>query len=186
MELNYVSRYDPRFSSSAEAILDRIKPTKSANARIFSHKFSIALSNNDLKKAERLLAEADAGDVPHDVVMTSKALLLWLKQDYLAVTQVLESVAEHDPSAAGNKLLMAAYTRLGRADLENAYHKRMIERNPTSAWTLGNYAFFLLYTMDDVDGAIHFGNKALEQMTYPIARNTTALAYLIKASILNR
>jgi tetratricopeptide (TPR) repeat protein len=183
---NYVAQYDPRYSAAAETILDQIKPTKSASARIFSNKFSIALSNNDLKKAELLLVEAESTNVPRDRVMASKALMMWLKGDYVSVTKILESVAEHDSTVAGDALLMAAYARLGRPDLQDAYYKREVDRNPTSAWVLGNYAFFLLFTMDDVDGAISYGDKALKKMQYPLAQNTTALAYLMKASILKR
>lgn len=184
--LNYVPRYERRYSSAAEMILDQIKPTKSANTRIFSNKFSIALGNNDLKKAELLLAEAESGDVSRDKIMAGKALMMWVKGDYVAVTKILESVAEHNPDVSDDQLLMAAYARLGRTDLLDAHYRRAVDRYPTNAWALGNYAFFLLFDVDDIDGAINYGDKALMQMTYPLAQNTTALAYLMKASMLQR
>jgi tetratricopeptide (TPR) repeat protein len=183
---DHVRRYDAQFSSAAEEILDAIKPSPSANERIFAARFGIALGSDDLKKASALLkAATEAGDVPRGALVASEALMMWLREDYAAVIQTEESLVESDPDYADQSLLAAAYTRLGRTDIEAAYHKRRLQRNP-SAWNLGNYAHFLLMTMHDIDGAIVYGERALEEMKYPIASNDTALAHLTKASMLNR
>jgi tetratricopeptide (TPR) repeat protein len=180
-----IPRYDPEFSSAAEKILDSLAPSRTTNDRIFSYKFAIALSNGNLIKASQLLAEAEAGDVPRTTISTSKALMMWSLGDYESVIKILEKLAETDPTFADDALLMTAYVFRGRTDLLAAHHKRLVDRYPTNAWILGNYASFLLFT-NDIDGAINYGDKALEQMNYPIARNTTALAYLMKASTLQR
>jgi tetratricopeptide (TPR) repeat protein len=183
---NEIAKYDPQFSLAAEQVLDAIKPSKSANARIFENRFSIALSNNDVNKAGELLKNAEADGVPTSKVMASRALLKWLEGDYASVRNLLEEAAKTDPDFSDSSLLMKAYARLGRTDMLAAYYKSQVDRNPTSAWNLGNYAGFLLFTMHDLDGAIHYGDEALKQMEYPIAQNTTSLAYLMKASTLNR
>ncbi len=182
---NNIKMYDSNFGSAAEKILDAIKPSKSANGRIFTAKFDIALSNGDLHKASALLVSGVAGDVPRGRVMAGKALMMWLKADYAEVIKIENSLVDSDPDFANQSLLVAAYSRLGRKDLQAAYYKRQVERNP-SAWNLGNYSHFLLFVMQDIDGAISYGERALEEMKYPIASNNTALAYLMKASKLKR
>lgn len=117
--------------------------------------------------------------------MAGKALMMWLKADYAEVIKIENSLVDSDPDFANQSLLVAAYSRLGRKDLQAAYYKRQVERNP-SAWNLGNYSHFLLFVMQDIDGAISYGERALEEMKYPIASNNTALAYLMKASKLKR
>lgn len=61
-------------------------------------------------------------------------------------------------------------------------YKKRVKNNPSHAWTHGNYAYFLLYTRGDYDGAIIYGNKALALMQYPMAQGITGMAYLVKAS----
>jgi len=183
---NNIVKYDRRFSSAAEEILGAISPSKSVEGKVFPLRFSIALSNDDIAKAGALLKDAETAGFSRSDVLPSKALMMWYKEDYATVVAILESLAKDDPSFADNSLLMTAYSRLGRRDMLIAHYKRQIERDPTNAWALGNFAGFLLFTMHDVDEAIRYGDKALSQMKYPIAENTTALAYLMKASILRR
>ena len=182
---NKIELYDPQLSSAAEKILDTIKPSKSANGRIFTSKFAIALSNRDLEKANALVKAGEAGDVPRGRIESGKAFMMWLVADYDAVIKIEESLAENDPDFADESLLVTAYSRLGRKDMLAAYHKRRLERNP-NAWTFGNYSQFLLFVMHDIDGAISYGEKALKEMKYPIASNNTALAHLMKASTLKQ
>jgi len=182
---NMVKIYEPQLSSAAEKILDAIEPTESAKGRIFTSKFDIAIGKGARDQAEALLASAETRGVPRGRIMASKALMMWLKQDFATVIKIEESLAESDPDFFNDTLLVVAYSRLGRDDLLAAYHKRNVERNP-SAWNLGNYSEFLLFVMHDVDGAIEYGEKALQVMKYPIASNNTALAYLMKASGLKR
>lgn len=78
--------------------------------------------------------------------------------------------------------MMAAYAKLGRTDMLEQHHLRQIDRNPNSAWAMGNYAGFLLITKLDSAAAIKYGERALELMQYPLARNVTGLAYQVEAS----
>ncbi len=183
---NYIEKYDPTFSSAAEKVLDAINPTDSSRDQIFSNKFSIALSDDDHYKAEVLLKNAEAGNVSPLTVSMAKAKMMWLKDDYTSVVAIITAAAENDPSLLGDALLIGAYDRLGRTDMLGAYLKMLVDKNPTSAWNQGNYAEFLLRRMNDIDGAIKYGDEALRLMKYPIAQNITALAYLMKASNLER
>jgi tetratricopeptide (TPR) repeat protein len=178
--------YDSQYSAAAEQILDTIPPSTTANARIFASKFAIALSNFDLNQAGALLKNAEAAGVPHPLLMEKQAMLMWLMGDYANVISIFEELGKTDPTFLDSSLLMHAYAHLGRTDMQKAYYKRQIDRDPTSAWNLGNYAGFLLYTMHDLDGAIQYGDAALKQMEYPIAQSTTSLAYLMKAATLKR
>lgn len=183
---NNVAIYDRRFSSAAEDILVGIKPSVSANSRIFALRFSIALSNKDFARAKTLIEDAETKGIPSVDIRKSEATIKWLNGDYASVIDIFESLAKIDPSFEDDTLLAAAYSRLGQRDKLRAHFERQIQRDPTDAWALGNYAGFLLFTMNDVDGAIKFGEMALNQMNYPIAQNTTALAHLMKGSTLKR
>lgn len=180
---NQVDKYDHQYSLAAEKILDEIKTDSALKDKIFAKRFAIALSDNNLEKARILLSAAEANGVSHDQVETKRAMLMWVNGNYGEVIKIYESLIKRDPSYSGNLLLMNSYARIGKKDGLATYYKMQVARNPTSAWTLGNYAGFLLFTMDDIDGAIDYGDKALAEMPYPLARNITSLAYLIKASV---
>ena len=51
-----------------------------------------------------------------------------------------------------------------------------------SATSMGSYAGILLYTADDPDGAIDYGEQALKKSSYGVLRATTTLAHLVKAA----
>ncbi|MTW11316.1 hypothetical protein GM658_11995 [Pseudoduganella eburnea] len=182
---NAIAKYDPRFSSAAEKILDSIPPSKTANGRIFSNKFAIALSNGDNGKAGKLLVDARASDIPSSRIRASEAMLMWQLKGYQAVIDILENLEESDKSRTNDELLMAAYERAGHPEMLAAYYKKQLDLDPSSAWNWGNYAGILLH-INDVDGAIKYGEESLKIMKYPIAENITALAHLIKASLLKK
>lgn len=180
---NMIDQYDPEMGAAAEKLLQPIQKKPELATRIFSALFAIALSDKNITKANNLLQDAQTNGIPHHEIMSKKALLMWLAGDYTAVVNVYEVLSRQSPDYEDSALLMEAYARLGRVDKLEAHHKRKVQIDPTSAWRLGNYAHFMLFNKRDIDGAIEYGEKALEQMRYPIAENITSLAYLMKASI---
>lgn len=181
-QFNLVTRYDPKYSSVAEQLLQSATPTATTKDRIFSGRVDIALSDDDFKKASDLVLDAEAKAIGREILLTKKALLLWLKKDYAAVIRIYEELSTLDPRHESNIMLAYAYAHSGNIGKLHEHHKRQIFRNPDSAWTIGNYATLLLQ-LDQIDDAIIYGNKALELMFYPLAQNTTSLAYLIKGSM---
>ena len=78
------------------------------------------------------------------------------------------------------------YSYMGQYDKANEGHKKEIEYEPENAWKLGNYASFLLFDYDNVDGAIENGRKAISIMNYGMGRFTLACALYTKwAQLLN-
>ena len=67
-------------------------------------------------------------------------------------------------------------------DYENTrtYFIKQIEYEPESAWILGNYASFLLFSYGDIDEAIKNSKKALEIMDYEMGKLVLACALYTK------
>lgn len=78
------------------------------------------------------------------------------------------------------------YWYMDEYDKANDGYKQLLEFEPGSAWNWGYYSYFLLYSYDDVDGAIMNGEKALSIMDYGLGRFTLASALYTKwAKLLN-
>lgn len=69
-------------------------------------------------------------------------------------------------------------------DKANEGFKKEIAYEPENAWAWGNYSDFLLYSYDDVDGAISSGQKAISLMDYGMGRFTLACALYTKWALL--
>ncbi len=72
------------------------------------------------------------------------------------------------------------YWYMGQYGKANEGYKKEIEYEPESAWNWGNYSSFLLFSYDDVDGAIENGQKAISIMNYGMGRFTLACALYTK------
>lgn len=72
--------------------------------------------------------------------------------------------------------LLDADVGLRRFGEAAATHRRLIELDPASAWSKGNYASFLL-RIGEVDPSIAASDAALETMRYPAGLSTLADAY---------
>lgn len=69
-------------------------------------------------------------------------------------------------------------------DEANRGYIKQLEYSPNDAWTWGNYSGFLLFTYNDVDGAIEKGRKAIQIMNYGMGRFTLACALYTKWAML--
>jgi len=94
-----------------------------------------------------------------------------------------------DKTTKNYRVALAGITSINKVTnkLEQALagHEELITLSPSRAWRWGNYASFLLYTYNDVDGAIEKSRKALSIMDYGIARGTLASALYTKWARLN-
>jgi len=70
--------------------------------------------------------------------------------------------------ALSGKTTMHMY--MGQFSKANDGYKKEIENEPDSAWNWSNYAEFLLFRYDDVDGAIKHGREALKRMNFGAGR----------------
>lgn len=180
---NEIHQYDPHYASAADQLLKSVPWTESTKERIFKDRLAIALSDNDPLRAEDLIRQATERGIASNQIQASRAKILWLQRDYAGVVEIFEALAKNDPTYSSESMLAAAYLRTGKVQRFLELRKAEVEREPASAWANGNYAQTLLLVADDVDGAIRYGEKALELMPYKMARNITALAYLVRASI---
>jgi Tfp pilus assembly protein PilF len=61
-----------------------------------------------------------------------------------------------------------------------AGHEELVKLHPDDAWLWGNYANFLFYRNQDIDGSIEKSREAISHMDYGIARSTLANALFTK------
>lgn len=72
--------------------------------------------------------------------------------------------------------LIRHYGKTGQFQKVDETYRRLIDYNPQSAWSYGNYGGFLLCTLDEAEAAIFQFRKALERMNYGVARSGLAAA----------
>jgi tetratricopeptide (TPR) repeat protein len=72
------------------------------------------------------------------------------------------------------------YYKMGDLNKVNEWYKKQIAYDSQSAWARGNYAGFLLFNYNDVDGAITYAEQALKIMNYGLGKLTLACAYYTK------
>ena len=109
---------------------------------------------------------------------------LWSTYNYVSRQRehsIEELVASKDPNDAFSASYRKKKYEESLPDIKK-WHLKQVEENPDHAWTHGNYASFLLYSMGDYDESIKYGHKALDLMNYPLARIILGMAYLVKAS----
>jgi tetratricopeptide (TPR) repeat protein len=180
---SHIPRYDDVSLRLAEELLATVIFNPSVDTQAVKLMIDINLSRNDFAAARQLVVNAERKGPLDSDFQYAKAMIEYKAGDRTTAIAILEKLAEADPGYATNELLMAFYRENGDINKLHNYYKRQIQKDPLDAWTLGNYSQFLLVVADDIDGAIKLGSQALRQMDYPMARNTTGLAYLIKASI---
>ena len=76
------------------------------------------------------------------------------------------------------------YWYMKQYDKANEAYKKVIAYEPDNAWNWGNYSSFLLFSYNDVDGAIANGQKAISIMDYGMGRFTLACALYTKWALL--
>lgn len=78
------------------------------------------------------------------------------------------------------KGVTTVYRHMKQYSKANDGYKKQIAYEPENAWNWGNYSNFLLFTYNDVDGAIENGKKAIHIMDYEMGRFTLACALYTK------
>lgn len=82
--------------------------------------------------------------------------------------------------------LIDIYSIRGELDKIDELYLKRIKLEPMSAWALGNYAHYLLYTRGNFDQSIYYSKEALKIMNYNNALQTLVVAYYAKwAELLN-
>lgn len=182
IENDFRQEYMPGSLERAEIILENIKDDKSVRTEAFEMQFNILFHQKKYIAAREHLNKSKIFKMPENTESYYRAKLAYVARMYPKTIRILEKLGEQDPAYENDRLLLSAYGKLGDYTKLNDYHLRQIEKQPTNAWVYGNYASFLLTKMDDIDGAIQHGEKALEIMQYPHARNITGIAYIYKST----
>ncbi|SFM95060.1 hypothetical protein SAMN05660284_00079 [Formivibrio citricus] len=180
-----VSRYDADSAKHAEGVLNRIKSNAKIRDEAMFLLVKICLSRDDRDGAKRIIGELEsAGNSSVDFYYW-KFVIEYSFGDYAKSLDILSDMGKKYPVYASELMADNFYVggRESSIKQKDEVHKESVYKNPNSAWVLGNYASFLLYRKHDVDAAIQYGERALKQMDYGVARADTSLAYLVKASI---
>lgn len=140
------------------------------------------------KEAQISLEKAESIGTKNPWLNLNWASLLIEEKQYSKALQQYINVLFTQPS--DKKAYLTALSGLTKlyeisGDFENAriYFTKQIEYEPESAWILGNYAHFLLFSYGDIDEAIKNGEKALQIMNYEIGRLVLACALYTKWAI---
>ncbi len=179
----YISgdRGTPASLASAEHSLNealRINPEYAEAYVLAGHLYFLQKRMTDAVNA---LAKAKSiGTSDPWLPLNSAAILTALgKQDEAAAIYqnfIASGTKNAKAMSAAFSLLSRYYERSGQLSEANETHIKQIAFEPTSAWSYGNYASFLLCKKDDADSAIVQFRNALDRMNYGVARNGLAAA----------
>ena len=189
--LDNIDMFDEDSALEAEGVLQPLygskklmmpNVTEKTRDRVFKMLVKLALGRKAHDKADALILSAGNNGVSHKQKLLMKSQLDYAKGKYQSTIDILDELSKTDPAVADSVFLASAYEYLGDQDKLEKFHLKKIERNPESAWILGNYAHFLLFNKGDVSSAIQYGEKALALLEYPLAKNVTGFAYQISAA----
>ena len=178
---NNIVRYNEKSIAAAKKLLIPLNENGKEKDRVFGLLMDIALSENNYKQAQAYINNAPIKGISDKIIKTQQAILDYSLGNYQSTIDIFNGLAKSDISFKDNIYVISAYKNLGGVDKLNEYYLSKVTSNPNSAWANGNYAVFLLFEKHDAASAIQYGEKALDLMDYPMARNVTGLAYLIKA-----
>lgn len=180
------SSFRPESMAAAEHILTKLINDKQAQIDAYVLLIRIALSNNDFKLAQKLVANANLISPNNLKILGINARVLFVSGQYADAAKLYEELAKLDPSYENSEMLLDSHSLNRDFEKVNQIYKSRINRDPLNAWTLGNYSSFLLFSMLNADDSITYGERALAITSSPFARNITSLAHLVKAVELER
>lgn len=179
LESNYYigDQYEPNARDRAIEGLEKLQKNGYFDLSVASKLNYLYLSKRDYKRAKEHLRS-----LKWDRYFTTDELSNLNKRFIKKGTRITGSMRKSEDPA--DQRAVAKYDREQKenVDKDNKWHLEQVRKNPKHAWTHGNYASFLLHRMDDYDGAIKYGQKALSLMDYGMARQVVGTAYLAKAS----
>jgi len=151
---------------------------------VFKLLTKIYLSRGDRTAVQSLIDTSAGRPIDGKQIALTKAHLFYLKGDYLKVVEIYDALRKDDPTVGFVWMspLSQSYLKTGQIDKAETIIKNEVDKTPNGAWTLGNYASFLLFYKRDIDGAIAAWEKALSIMTYGLGTRGLALAYSAKGA----
>ncbi|MEM7227003.1 MAG: tetratricopeptide repeat protein [Pseudomonadota bacterium] len=170
--------YDQGIRAYVLELLAPIEDHEALRDEVFELRFRVDLHKQDMEAAADVLDRAEAQNkVSKRLVKLKRAELYFHSGNYeMAILTYEQLGLKYHP------LLIESYKGIGRLEEVDAYYRRLVRDEPNQAWSLGNYASFLLIHYDDVEGAINYGERAVAILNYPLARSNLGLAYLIRAA----
>ncbi len=174
---NHIHRYQFSAIESAEKLLLPIINDPSVKLGVIYQLFKIEMSRDNFNRANNYIKTGALAGMKPAGIAKMQATLAFAKGAYQEVVDTYTKMIELDPSWENDDLLSYAYKMLGSKSQLNDFHKRKLIRHPQNAWAKGNYASFLLSSYGDLEGAVKYGEQAIEIMPYPRVLATTALAY---------
>lgn len=169
------SNYKPGSLSKAEAALNKAiaaDPGFVGSYILFGHLY---LQMNRLHDAKTALSKADQIGSEDPWLQLNWADVLIKEGKFDEAIERYNKVI--DAGTTNRKAMLVAfggminyYYALNKFDQVDATYKKQIAYEPTSAWTYGNYANFLLCAMDKYDDAITQARKALSLMEFGMGR----------------
>ncbi len=105
-----------------------------------------------------------------------------LKEAVALAKDALPELQSRNQKVSVYEILSDAYQQWQDYDAADQVYRDIINLDPGSPWSNGNYAAFLVNTGRSYDRAIQYAETALRLMDYPAARFTLSQAYYGKAS----
>lgn len=163
-----------------------IEPNYADSYVLLGHLYTNMKKYSDAKDA-LVTAEKIGTNIPW--LHLNWAALLIKQKKYEEALKRYQRVLETGTSnrkAYGSALsgVTTAYRHMKQYDKANEGYKKEITYAPDVAWNWGNYSNFLLFSYNDVDGAIVNGQKAISIMDYGMGRFTLACALYTKWALL--
>lgn len=146
---------------------------------------SIHLRQDKIEKARSAYANASHTDVSTLNLywgLTRLAKKSWRSSQSRLIYQRIKESVEVGSNAYVDAIdgLRSAYTSKGEYEIANEYYQELLTYRSGRAWTVGNYASFLLFRMRDPNAAIERANEAIKLMDYGMVRTTLAAAHYVK------
>lgn len=175
-----IPRYAPPSLAMAQQLLANTPVTPRTRDKVFDLNTTMAFSMEDFGASYRLIENAT--DVSKNLVDEKRATWLYLTGDFVASVDLMQDLVLRDRKYSNHPVLLMGQTALGKTDKYISTAKQAMESANFSAISMGNYAGILLHTANDPDGAIDYGERALQKSAYGVLKATTALAHLVKAA----
>lgn len=137
------------------------------------------------EEALTALDKAQAIGTSNPWLLVNRGLILEKQKKYDEALVLFRKVV--DSGTSNRKALSAALDEIAdtlrktkKYDLAHEAYKKAVAFEPESAWKRGNYSEFLLFEVNDIDGAIKEARTALQLMDYGVGRFALASALYTK------
>ncbi len=174
-----ISLFQPGTLDMCESILLKAQKNNPKLAKAYEVLGYVYMEEQHLDKAESEYQKANAIEPNSPMLHLNWAGLKRLQGDEKG--QMAEDTKVINSGTTDKRILRAVtgfpfknYMEHKEYDKADALYIKIIGLDPSDAWTIGNYALFLLNDRDDIDKAIEYAKKSLQAMDYGVGHKILA------------